>query len=124
MQINAALDAPVFHLPGVRFTALAAPSLGSPQTCVWQLDVEAGLTADGAHRLDHDEIFVVLEGRVRLAEDGADIVAGDTAIVPAGEPISLSNPTEYPARLLVAIRSGFVATMADGTRIGTPPWAA
>lgn len=124
MQLNTAADAPAFDLPGVRFTALASPSLGSPQTCVWQLDVEAGLVGDRSHTLDHDEVFVVLDGRVRVTPGGAEVNAGDTAVVPAGEAIALSNPSDAPARLIVAIRSGFVATMADGTPVGTPPWAA
>jgi hypothetical protein len=49
---------------------------------------------------------------------------GDAAIVPAGSPIQLTNASEGPAALHVAIQAGFSATMADGTPVGTPPWAA
>jgi quercetin dioxygenase-like cupin family protein len=123
MHVVRAAEAPTFEIPGVRFTALAAPGLGSPETCVWRLTVDAGVTSD-PHTLDHDEVFVILEGTVRLSPDGAELAAGDAAVVPAGEPIALANTGAGPARLQVAIRAGFTATMADGTVVGTPPWAA
>jgi quercetin dioxygenase-like cupin family protein len=123
MHVIRAAEAPTFEIPGVRFTSLAAPALGSPETCVWQLTVDAGFTSD-PHTLDHDEIFVVLDGRVRLTPDGPELGAGDAGVVPAGEPIALANSADRPARLQVAIRAGFTATMADGSAVGTPPWAA
>lgn len=123
MHITRAADAPTFQLPGVRFTSLASPGLGSPETCVWQVRVDTGVVSD-PHTLDRDEVFVVLEGRIRLSADGPDLTAGDAATVPAGEAIRLANTGDGPARLQVAVRSGFTATMADGTPVGTPPWAA
>lgn len=124
MHVTRASDAETFELPGVRFTSLAAPRLGSDQICVWQLNVDAGLHTAQAHIIDHDEVFVVIDGSVRLTPDGADLNAGDAATVPAGSPIQLVNAAEEPAVLHVAIQAGFTATMADGTPVGTPPWAA
>lgn len=124
MNVIRGSAAPVFDLPGVRFTALAAPSRGSAEVCVWQLSVDPGLAPGAAHTLDRDEVFVVLEGAIRLSPDGDVVAAGDAVIVPAGEPIRLSNAGNVTARVHVSIRSGFVATMEDGTVIGTPPWAA
>ena len=43
MHVTRASDAETFELPGIRFTSLAAPRLGSDQICVWQLNVDAGL---------------------------------------------------------------------------------
>lgn len=123
MRVTRGAEAPTFEVPGVRFTALASPGLGSPETCVWQVTVDPDVTS-APHTLDHDEVFVVLDGRVRLAADGPDLAAGDAAVVPAGELIQLVNTGTAPARVHVAIRAGFTATMADGTPIGTPPWAA
>jgi quercetin dioxygenase-like cupin family protein len=123
MQIVRATEAPTFELPGIRFTSLASPGLGSTETCVWQVTVDADVDGD-PHTLDHDEVFVVLDGSVRLSPGGPDLTTGDAAIVPAGEPIQLTNTGDRPARLQVAIRAGFSATMADGTAVGTPPWAA
>lgn len=124
MHIVRADTAPTHDIPGIRFTSLASPSLGSPETCVWWVTVDPGVSSDTAHTLDEDEVFVVLEGQVRLAPDGPDLRAGDAAVVPAGEPIQLVNSGDAPARIQVAIRAGFTATMADGTVVGTPPWAA
>jgi mannose-6-phosphate isomerase-like protein (cupin superfamily) len=113
-----------FELPGVRFTSLAAPRLGSAQSCLWQLHVDAGLNTPQAHTLDRDEVFVVIAGRVRLTPEGAELEPGDASIVPAGSRIQLTNLSEEPAVLHVAVQAGFSATMADGTPIDTPPWAA
>jgi mannose-6-phosphate isomerase-like protein (cupin superfamily) len=117
-------EAQTFDLPGVRFRSLAAPRLGSHQTCVWELSVDAGLDTPEAHTLDRDEVFVVLDGRVRVTPDGAELGVGDAAVVPAGSPIQLQNAGDVRAVLHVAIQAGFSATMADGTAVGTPPWAA
>jgi mannose-6-phosphate isomerase-like protein (cupin superfamily) len=124
MPVIRASEAESFELPGVRFTSLAAPRLGSGQLCLWRLTVDAGLTTAEAHTIDSDEVFAVLEGRVRLTPDGAELGPGDAAVVPAGSPIQLVNDGETPAVLHVAIRAGFSATMVDGTFVGTPPWAA
>ena len=123
MHVTKEDAAPVFDLPGVRFTGLAAPSRGSAQICTWLLRVEPGLESADSHTLDHDEVFHVLEGSIRLSATGQVFTAGDAVVVPAGEPIQLSNPGSVPARVHVAIGAGFVATTADGTPIGTPPWA-
>jgi mannose-6-phosphate isomerase-like protein (cupin superfamily) len=124
MHVTRGSDAETFELPGVRFASLAAPRLGSDQICLWQLTVDAGLDTPQAHTIDRDEVFVVIDGRVRLTPQGAELNAGDAAIVPAGSPIQLTNPGAGPAVLHVAIQAGFTATMADGTPVGTPPWAA
>lgn len=123
MHLIRACDAPVFDLPGITFTALAAPSRGSGQVCAWLLTVDAGLESPEAHTLDRDELFLVVEGEVRLAPGGPVAGPGDVVVVPAGEPIQLENPGTVPARVHVAITAGFTATTADGAAIGTPPWA-
>jgi hypothetical protein len=43
--------------------------------------------------------------------------------VTAGTPIAVSNPDDEDAEVLVAITADFRATTADGTVVGTPPWA-
>ena len=123
MHVVRAAEAPTFELPGVRFTSLAAPGLGSAETCVWQLTVEPGVESD-PHTLDHDEVFVVLDGSVRLTPGGPSLGPGDAGVVPAGRGNRAHQPRRREARLHVAIRAGFTATMADGTPFGTPPWAA
>ena len=122
MSVIRGASAPRFELPGVEFTALAAPSRGSADICTWKLTVAPTREPDGAHTLDQDEIFMVLSGSVRATPGGETLGPGDAVIVPAGDPIQLVNVGTEPAQLYVAIRSGFVGTMADGTTI-SPPWA-
>jgi mannose-6-phosphate isomerase-like protein (cupin superfamily) len=116
-------QAPQFTLPGLQFTGLASPSRGSETLCTWRLTVEASFVSPEAHTLDRDEVFMVVRGRLRISEGGDVLQAGDVAVVPAGEPIQVSNPGDEEAQALVAITSAFQATTADGTVVGTPPWA-
>lgn len=123
MYVIAEAGAPRFELPGVTFTGLASPSRGSRDVCTWRITVAPNLCSDQAHTLDQDEIFMVASGAIQLDPDGDVLRAGDAAVVPAGTPILLSNPRDEPAVAYVVIRSGFTAVMADGTPVGTPPWA-
>ena len=123
MTILRAAEAPRFTLPGIVFTALAAPSRGSADLCTWRLTVEPAFVSPEPHTIDRDEIFMVTAGAIRLSPDGAVIGTGDAAVVPAGEPIQLINAGETEAEVLVAISAGFTAKAADGSSIGTPPWA-
>jgi mannose-6-phosphate isomerase-like protein (cupin superfamily) len=116
-----AADAPQFEIPGVTFIGMASPSRGSDQLCTWKLVVDAKHESGAAHTLDRDEVFMVLSGSIRVA--GEVLGPGDALVVPAGDDIDVSNPGDVPAEVMVAIPAGFTATMADGTPIGTPPWA-
>jgi mannose-6-phosphate isomerase-like protein (cupin superfamily) len=118
-----AATAPRFELPGVEFVAGAAPSRGTDQLCVWTLVVAPGHTSPEAHTIDSDEVFAVTSGSIRLQDGAEPVAAGDIAVIPAGTPIQVANPGSDPAHVVVSIRAGFRATMADGTAIGTPPWA-
>jgi len=122
MHVIHAAEAERFQLPGVEFTALAAPSRGSAGLCTWKLTVEPGHGGDAPHTLDRDEVFMVLSGTVQLAADGDKLGPGDAAVVPAGEPIALTNLGEGEAQLIVAITAGFTGYMADGTAV-QPPWS-
>jgi quercetin dioxygenase-like cupin family protein len=118
-----AAQAPQFELPGVRFRAGAAPSRGSDQLCLWNLTVAPRHVPDQSHTLDRDEIFLVTSGQLRFGADGPVLESGDIAVVPAGEPIEVTNPGDEPAEAVVAIAAGFTALMADGTSVDVPPWA-
>jgi mannose-6-phosphate isomerase-like protein (cupin superfamily) len=122
MYVIRATDAPRFRLPGVEFTGLAAPSRGSAGLCTWKLTVDPGVGGDEPHTLDRDEVFMVLAGTVQITPDGDKLTAGDAFVVPAGEPIALTNLGPGTAELYVAISAGFTGTMADGTQV-QPPWA-
>jgi quercetin dioxygenase-like cupin family protein len=121
MPVVRATESPTFDLPGVRFSAYAAPSRGSHELCTWLITVEAGHEA-APHTLDRDEAFLVLSGRLSFTPDGAELGTGDVAIVPAGDQIALANPGPDEAVAYIAIAAGFTATTAEGDRL-QPPWA-
>jgi len=121
MTVLRASEAPTFELPGVRFSAYAAPSRGSKELCTWQVTVAPG-NDPAPHTIDREETFLVLSGRLRFTPDGDELSPGDVAIVPAGEQILLTNPGPGEASAYVAIAAGFTATTADGDRL-QPPWA-
>jgi mannose-6-phosphate isomerase-like protein (cupin superfamily) len=123
MTIMHSADAPRFQLPGLVFTGLASPSRGSADLCTRRLTVAPGLASTEAHTLDRAEVFMVSRGAVRLTPDTDVVRAGDVAVVPAGSPIQLENAGDTEAEIVVAIAAGFTATGADGSAIGTPPWA-
>lgn len=123
MHIITAAQAPRFEFSGVEFTAYAAPSRGSADLCAWKIRVSPGLFSEHAHTLDQDEVFMVTSGTIKLGPDGSALSAGDCVIVPAGTPIQLINPEAEFATAHVLVRAGFCAKMADGTPVGTPPWA-
>jgi mannose-6-phosphate isomerase-like protein (cupin superfamily) len=116
-------QAPRYQLPGLEFTGLASPSRGSAELCTWRLTLERGLNSPEAHTLDRDEVFMVIRGAIRLAPDADPVEAGDVAVVPSGTPIQVANVGEGEAEVVVAIAAGFSAAAADGSAIGTPPWA-
>ncbi|MEU4195602.1 cupin domain-containing protein [Kribbella sp. NPDC026611] len=122
MQVVRAADAPRFELGGVEFAVFASPSNGSKQLCAWRLTLPPGHGGDAPHTIDADEVFVVLSGSVRLTPDGEKLGPGDALVVPAGEPIQVTNLGDEPAALHVAITAGFTGTMADGTKV-QPHWA-
>jgi quercetin dioxygenase-like cupin family protein len=117
-----AAQAPRFEIPGVTFIGLASPSRGTDQLCTWKIIVAPGHKPDGPHTLDRDEVFMVVSGSITLSGDM--LGPGDAVVVPAGADIEVANPGDTPAEVVVAIPAGFTATMADGTPVGTPPWAA
>ncbi|WP_432988394.1 cupin domain-containing protein [Dactylosporangium sp. CA-233914] len=123
MSIVRAATAPRFELGGTRFTVYAGPSHGSQEICTWRLSVPAGQQSM-PHTIDRDEVFMVLSGAIHLEPGGEVLGPGDSAVVPAGEKIEIGNPGDEPAEVYVALKAGVTAYHLDGTRFGTPAWAA
>lgn len=124
MPLLSRTDAPIFHLPGVRFTTLASPSRGARDNAVWEVTVEPG-TAGAPHRLTREETFVALEGQAAVELDGQPLAlaAGSALVVAAGQTLALSNPGPQPFRALSVFPVGGQAVLGDGQAF-TPPWAA
>jgi len=118
-----ATKAPVFKLPFLAVTGLAAPSRGAAESCVWQLTLEPG--APGAiHSVDREEIFVALSGRAQatIGDEVHEVRAGDALIVPAGSAFALSNEGPAPFVAIAVLPVGGRAAMPGGDAF-TPPWA-
>jgi mannose-6-phosphate isomerase-like protein (cupin superfamily) len=109
----------------LEFRGLTAPSRGAREICTWHLYVAPDRPSDPAHSLDHEEVFVLLEGRLAVGINGecTTLTPGDAIAVPAGAQLQITNPDGVIAHALVCIAAGFQGTMADGQVIGTPPWA-
>jgi mannose-6-phosphate isomerase-like protein (cupin superfamily) len=111
-----------FQLPGVTFTPLAAPSLGTQTNAVWRVEI-AAQTPGSLHSVDKEEIFVALSGMAELVLGGEvlQLFAGDTLHVSAGEPFSLGNlgPDVFQAIAIAPV--GVKAQLPDGQAFA-PPW--
>ncbi|MBE2318101.1 cupin [Solirubrobacter sp. CPCC 204708] len=115
-MIDKSLDH-TFETPNAVMRTLAAPSLGTTDLAVWTVEMRAG-QAGPLHRAEHDQVWVVLEGR--LTVNDTDHVAGETVVIAADEERRITAPE--PLRALVASRGGGTVTTSDGTR--PLPWAA
>jgi mannose-6-phosphate isomerase-like protein (cupin superfamily) len=121
---------PIIHAPEeathdigtARFTSLATPSLGSSETAVWQVEIEAGAPA-APHSLTREEVFVVLDGiaAVRIGTVNGVAGQGDAIVVPANTEFELVNGGDIPLRLLCCLPVGGQARFNGATF--TPPWA-
>ena len=124
MAVVRMIDAPTFAVDGFHFTGLTAPSRGATELCTWRLEIEPNAKSD-AHWLDHEEVFVVLDGSiiVSVAGESVQLNAGDALSIPAQTLLQLMGGGESNAHAVVCIPAGTQATMADGREVGTPPWA-
>jgi mannose-6-phosphate isomerase-like protein (cupin superfamily) len=127
MPVIRAADAVVHELHGTRFTSYASSASGSAELCVWRVDLPepAAEPSPGVpHRISREEVFVIIDGAVRVNLDDASHVLGpgDVAVAPAGAHISIDNLGPGPASAWVSTGLGLEAMMADGSRI-SPPWA-
>jgi quercetin dioxygenase-like cupin family protein len=118
-------DALTFTLPHgeTTFVGLAAPSRGSKENSAWEVTFpphEPGL----AHSLDHEELFIILDGRLRitLGDDVHDVGPGDAVIAPAHQLLSIANPTDVPVKAIAILPVGAQGRIGDGEPF-TPPWA-
>lgn len=124
MPVIRSTEATVFEVQGARFASYASSAAGSRELCAWRTEVpDAG--AGMPHRVSREEVFLIIEGSVRLAldEETHALGVGDVAVVPAGTLLRLDNLGPGPAAMWVSTSCGLEAELADGTRM-SPPWAA
>ena len=124
MAVVRMADAPTFTVDGFHFVGLTAPSRGATELSTWRLEIEPNAKSD-AHWLDHEEVFVLLDGSISVSVGGESIKlnAGDALSIPAQTLLQLTGSGESTAHAVVCIPAGTHATMANGQEVGVPPWA-
>lgn len=124
MPVVRMVNAPTFTVDGFHFTGLTAPSRGANELCTWRLEIEPHAKSE-AHWLDHEEVFVLIDGTITVSVAGEDIElqAGDALSVPARSLLQLTSAGDRAAHAVVCLPVGARGTMADGREVGTPPWA-
>ena len=123
MPVIRSADATVHELHGARFVAHANPGSGSKEICAWRAEIPAATTGL-PHTVSREEVIHVLTGTLRFTVDGeaAELITGDTVIVPAGSRLGVDNLSGEPATMWTVTTVGLTATLADGSTIA-PPWA-
>jgi quercetin dioxygenase-like cupin family protein len=118
-----ASEAPSWEQQGWKMQGLAAPSRGSAQLAVWQVHIDPN-TDGPLHRVDHDIVFVVIDGAAMITVDGetVDVAAGDAFVIPAGSERKLGNRQSIPCDLINAMPAGAKSERTDGSK-SSIPWA-
>lgn len=114
-------DADEFEAHGSRFASFLRTARGASSLCAWRLDVPPGLRGV-AHRPDHEEVILLLRGRLDVALDGdrQTVEAGAVVHVPAGAELKVDGGPDG-ATAWVTTTAGLTASIGEETM--APPWA-
>lgn len=123
MNIIRSSSAQRFQTPNALVIPHATPSLGSGQISVIYQRMESGYS-NPTHSQTADELMYMLAGSVQVFVGGVEetIHAGDSLMVPANTPHSISNTSGATAEWLIISAAGMQFHGADGQRM-TPAWA-
>ncbi|MBW0124436.1 cupin domain-containing protein [Pseudonocardia oceani] len=109
--------------PNATMTTHASPTQGgSAQLAVWTVEMTPG-AAGPPHTFDVEQVWTVLDGRVRADVDDEhhDLGPGDVLVLPAGAVRRVHAVDAF--RAVVAAPAGARATPVDGEPV-LPPWIA
>jgi quercetin dioxygenase-like cupin family protein len=114
-------DADEFQAHGSRFASFLSTARGASSLCAWRLDVAPGQPGV-SHRPDHEEVILLLSGRLEVTLDGERTTAeaGSVIHVPAGSEFRVDGGP-HGAAAWVTTTAGLTATIGDTTM--APPWA-
>ena len=114
---------PTEEFPGIRFSTLVAPRLGSADVAVCRVDIDPGTPA-APHSLTREEVFVVLAGtaEVHVDETTQQAKVGDAILIPANTEFAIGSGDGDVLELLVVLPVGGELNVPGG---GTfqPPWS-
>lgn len=121
LPIYSPTDADEFEAHGSRFASFLRTARGASSLCAWQLDVAPGLQGV-AHRPDHEEVILLLHGRLDVTLDGdrQTVQPGAVIHVPAGSELRVDGGPDG-ATAWVTTTPGLTATIGSETM--APPWA-
>ncbi len=122
MTVFRTADAHAFSTHGSTFESVVRTEQGSRELCAWRLRVPPA-SIGVPHKPSHEEVLLVLAGRLDVEIDGvADYAeAGDVVLVPALAELRVSGGPDG-ATAWVTTTAGLTATTADGDPLA-PPWA-
>ncbi len=124
MQIVTAADRRETATPNATMTTLASPTLGAAGASLWLVEMHPD-AAGPVHAFDSEVVWTITHGRARLDVGAAtyDLVAGDTAVLPAGEMRRFTAGPDGFGATATTVGSGTV-TREDGGPGGVVPWVA
>src|SRR3954471_5830157 len=123
MHLITRTHAPAFDAGGTAVIGYAAPSRGSTEVSLWQIELAPGSTSP-RHHMDREEVFLGLAGHAVAAIGGTDhsLGPGDCLILPAGTDFTLHVPGQQPFRAVACMPAGAQAIMVPDGATFVPPW--
>ena len=121
MPVERSADHPTHELGGNEIISLAAPSRGADEAALYRVDVPPGGGLPPHHH-DHLDVFAVTRGggTFFLGDETYELVAGDSAVVPAGVRHYLKAGSDG-ASIVVTMLAGTKLIRDDGSEL-VPPW--
>lgn len=121
MSVERSADHPTHELGGNTITSLAAPSRGANEAALYRVDVPPGGGLPPHHH-DHLDVFTLTSGggTFHLGDETHELIAGDSAVVPAGlRHYLIAGPDG--ASIVVTMLGGTKLIRDDGSEV-VPPW--
>ena len=122
MPVERAADHPTFEIGGNAVTSFAAPARGADEAALFQIALPPGGGLP-AHRHDHFDVFTVVAGggAMHLGDAVADIVAGDSVVVPPDE-VHWLEAGDEGATIVVTMLARTKLIREDDGSVVVPPW--
>lgn len=124
MTVTRIADAPTIETPNATMRTLASPSRHHSALAVWRATMQPGAIGP-EHRMDADQVYVVLAGSLRLTTDGITAVAsvGDSVFVPGNSLRQVTNDGNGSLSFVVSMPAGAQVSTPSGSHQGELPWA-
>jgi quercetin dioxygenase-like cupin family protein len=123
MHVIYADQTQTFDVRGAHMTRLIAPSTGASEIILFHGRLDVGAEAP-AHRHNHEELILVLGGKLRLNVDGemATLAEGDSCVIPPEALHQIVNLSADPCEWIGAMPVSTRFVRPDGSEVIAPPW--